>query len=127
MEEFVVVETKSSPRIAFNPLTHCHEISGESYPENCSKFYGPMFEWLEIYLGNVSSVRLELSIDILYFNSSSSKVFMDLFDLLDDAASLNTDVVVNWRYHEDNELALECGEEFMEDVKNIDFNLVSYQ
>lgn len=52
---------------------------------------------------------------------------MDLFDLLDDAASLNTDVVVNWRYHEDNELALECGEEFMEDVKNIHFNLVSYQ
>lgn len=65
MEEFIVVETKSSPRIAFNPLTHRHEISGESYPENCSKFYGPMFEWLEIYLGNVSSVRLELSIDIL--------------------------------------------------------------
>jgi len=127
MEEFIVVETKSSPRISFNPLTHRHEISGESYPENCSKFYGPMFGWLETYLGNVSSVKVELSIDILYFNSSSSKVFMDLFDLLDDAASLNTDVVVNWRYHEDNELALECGEEFMEDVQNIHFNLVSYQ
>jgi len=31
---------------------------------------------------------------------------------------------VNWRYHEENESAMECGEEFMEDVERIDFNLV---
>jgi hypothetical protein len=127
MEEFFVAQTKSSPRIHFNPQTHQHEIIGESYPENSAKFYGPMFSWLEVYLGNVCNATVELSLDIVYFNSSSSKVFMDLLDLLDDAASLSTKVVVNWRYHEVNELALECGEEFMEDIQNIHFNLVSYQ
>lgn len=127
MEEFIVTQTKSSPRIHFNPVTHQHVITGESYPENCIDFYKPMFAWLAVYLGSVYSVTVEVSFDVLYINSSSSRVFVELFDLLEDAASLTTNVVVNWHYHEDNELALECGEDFMEDVQNIQFNLVSYQ
>lgn len=126
MEKFFIEATKASPRIHLNPETHSHEIAGESYPENCSSFYSPMFTWLEQYLGGINGDTLEFSLDILYFNSSSSKTFMDLFDLLDDVASTGTPIVVNWRYHEENEIALECGEEFMEEVQNIRFNLVSY-
>jgi hypothetical protein len=32
--------------------------------------------------------------------------------------------VVNWKYHADNNTALECGEEFQEDLENVAFNLV---
>lgn len=126
MKEYFVEATKASPRIHFNPDTHHHEMAGESYPENCSSFYSPMFTWLEEYLGGISGASLKFTMDILYFNSSSSKTFMDLFDILDDIASSGTDIVVDWRYHEENEIALECGEEFMEEVQNVTFNLVSY-
>lgn len=126
MTRYTVRPTKSSPLIDLNPVTHVHEIKGESYPENCFRFYSPMFEWLQEYLGQARGNRVELNMEIIYFNSSSSKTFMELFDLLDEAAAKGTDVVVNWRYHEENETALECGEEFMEDVDKLTFNLVQF-
>ncbi|MCT4534182.1 DUF1987 domain-containing protein [Halodesulfovibrio sp.] len=126
MEKYLVAATKSTPKISLNPVTHSHEISGESYPENCSKFYGPVFGWIKEYLAGVNGSKVTFSMDILYFNSSSSKALMELFELLDGAASSGTNIIVDWRYHEENEVALECGEDFMEEVSSVSFNLVSY-
>lgn len=126
MTRYTMQATRSTPHMDFDPDTHIHEIKGESYPENCFRFYGPMFEWLQEYLLLARGKHVELNMEIVYFNSSSSKAFMDLFDLLEEAALQGTDVVVNWRYHEENETALECGEEFMEDVEKLRFNLVGF-
>ncbi|GAB7024425.1 DUF1987 domain-containing protein [Salidesulfovibrio brasiliensis] len=124
MTKFSVQPTKSSPRIEFDPKSGVLEIRGESYPENCSTFYGPMFDWLNRYFTEADAKRVELNMEMIYFNSSTSKTFMDLFDMLDDHAGRGKAIEVNWRYHEDNETAQECGEEFMEDVQNVRFNLV---
>ena len=126
MTKYSVQATKSSPGIEFDPETMIFEIKGESYPENCWAFYSPMFNWLEMFFGQANGARVEINMEIIYFNSSSSKTFMDLFDMLDDQAERGKDIVVNWRYHEENESAMECGEEFMEDVSNISFNLIEY-
>lgn len=126
MNEYVVEATKSTPRIRLNPTTNIHEISGESYPENSLSFYDPVFTWLKEYLAGAQGKAIKLSMDILYFNSSSSKVFMELFELLDSAAGSGASISVDWRYHEENEVALECGEDFMEEVESLSFNLVSY-
>jgi hypothetical protein len=126
MTRFSVQATKSSPRIDFDPQSMSFEIKGESYPENCGMFYSPMFEWLERFFDKSNGDRMEIDMEILYFNSSSSKTFMDLFDMLDEQANKGKNIVVNWRYHEENESAMECGEEFMEDVSNIKFNLIEF-
>jgi len=126
MTRYSVQATKSSPRIDFDPKRMSFEIKGESYPENCWAFYGPMFDWLEEFFVKSNGDRLEIDMEILYFNSSSSKTFMDLFDLLDEHADKGKNIVVNWRYHEENESAMECGEEFMEDVSNLKFNLIEF-
>ncbi|CCH50161.1 DUF1987 domain-containing protein [Pseudodesulfovibrio piezophilus] len=126
MTRFSVQATSSSPHIEFDPETMSFEIKGESYPENCWAFYGPMFDWLETFFSGINGDRVEINMEILYFNSSSSKTFMDFFDMLDDQAEQGNNIVVNWRYHEENESAMECGEEFMEDVSCIKFNLVEF-
>lgn len=126
MTKYTVQATTSSPRIEFDPESKTFEIAGESYPENCWAFYSPMFEWLESYFENLAGEQMEINMEILYFNSSSSKTFMDFFEMLDDQAEQGRNIVVNWRYHEENESAMECGEEFMEDVSNIKFNLVEF-
>jgi len=126
MTKYSVQATKSSPQIDFDPDTMLFEIKGESYPENCWGFYSPMFEWLEDFFGKTNRDCVEINMEILYFNSSSSKTFMDFFDMLDDQAERGKNIVVNWRYHEENEPAMECGEEFMEDVNNIKFNLIEF-
>ena len=123
MTRFTVQGTKSSPSLDFDPESGTFEIRGESYPENCQRFYGPMLQWLQDYLRQATR-RVVLNMEILYFNSSTSKTFMDLFDLLDQEASLGRDVEVNWRFQAENDMAQECGEEFLEDVRSMRFNLV---
>ena len=61
--------------------------------------------------------------EIIYFNSSSSKLFFDLFDLLEENNDENG-IEINWIYDEENESALEAGEDFIEDFENLKINLV---
>ena len=124
MTKYSVQATPSSPFINFDPSEMSFEITGESYPENCWAFYRPMFQWLDDFFAQSNGDLVEINMEIIYFNSSSSKTFMDFFEMLDDQAEQGKNIVVNWRYHEENESAMECGEEFMEDVENIKFNLI---
>ena len=124
MSEYTIAATKSSPAIDFSPAAGLLRIRGESYPENCSLFYQPLFERLRGHLVAAPRCPLLVEMEIVYFNSSSSKAFMDFFDLLDEAAASGTPVSVDWRYHEENETAQECGEEFQEDVEHLHFRLV---
>jgi len=124
MKNLEISKTKTTPEILFNFSTNELSIKGESFPENTSEFYAPIFEWLEEYLGTISDQLVVVNIELIYFNSSSSKVLMDLFDMLEDAVQNGKDILVNWRYDEDNEMAAEYGEDFMEDLENLPFKLV---
>ena len=124
MEAFVREQTKSTPWIHLDPEQHRLEIKGESYPENSANFYSPMLQWLESYVQQLKDEPVQADVELIYFNSSSSKVFMNFFDMLEDAAERGVNVVVNWRYHPDNDTALECGEEFQEDLEYVRFHLV---
>jgi hypothetical protein len=99
------------------------EIKGESYPENSATFYSPMLEWLETYLQQRHEGPVNVEIELVYFNSSSSKILMNFFDLLEDAAQNGVQIKVLWRYNQDNDVALECGEEFQEDMEHVEFYL----
>jgi hypothetical protein len=124
MQRLFIEETKSSPRIDFDPEFGLLQISGKSYPENAPKFYTPILDWLREYLARPSAMSVRVIMEITYLNSSSSKAILNLLDLLDTAARSGKDVVIDWRYHEENEVALECGEEFAEEVHESVFNLV---
>lgn len=123
MEAFVREKTKSTPLIHLDPSQGRLHIQGESYPENAAKFYSPMLEWLQGYLDQLDQDSVHVDIELIYFNSSSSKVFMNFFDMLEEAAARGVSVTVQWKYHEDNDTALECGEEFQEDLEYVAFEL----
>lgn len=125
MENLFIAASKSTPEVRFDAQANLLEMKGESYPENASKFYAPLFAWLETYFEQVSiQTQVVISFEIVYFNSSSSKALMNIFDLLAAAAAGGRQVVINWRYHGENESALECGEEFSEEMEGVVFNLV---
>ncbi len=124
MENMEIAATKSTPAIHFDVQTHVLSMAGESYPENTSQFYAPVYRWLEECLDSLEEQQLVFNIELIYFNSSSSKVLMDLFDLLEDASEEGKNITVNWVYDEENDSALEYGEEFAEDMEELTFNLV---
>ncbi len=124
MENLVIEATKSSPRIFFDVKARVLDISGESYPENAANFYAPVIEWINRFLQQNGIDPVTINITLHYFNSSSSKVLMNLFEILDNAHAQGTQITVNWRYHEENDTAIECGEEFKEEIERLNFHMV---
>jgi len=117
-------DTKYTPKIDLDAENGVISLVGKSYPENTFEFYKPMMEWLKEYFdGNAKEVTT-VNMEIIYFNSSSSKLFFDFFDLLDEVKDKNT-IKINWIYDEENESAEEAGEDFIEDFEDLNIALVS--
>lgn len=114
--------TERTPEIDFDFETHVFCLRGESYPEDVTEFFGPIIDRLKEHLEAQEGAEITFNFELIYFNSSSAKVMMDIFDLLDEAAEENT-VTVNWYHEEDDDHMEELGEEFGEDLEEATFNL----
>lgn len=122
MENLIIEKTKYTPLINFNAQNGILELVGKSYPEDTFEFYKPMMDWLEKYFSEKGEATL--NIEMIYFNSSSSKLFFDLFDHFEELSNDGKNINVNWIYDEDNESGLEAGEDFQEEFEKLKFNLV---
>ncbi|MDA8403690.1 MAG: DUF1987 domain-containing protein, partial [Desulfobacteraceae bacterium] len=80
-------------------------------------------EAVEIFFAEPSDEPTVVNIELYYFNSSSSKVLMNFFEVLEKAAEAGQKITVNWIYEEEDEDSLEFGEEFAEDLSHIEFKL----
>ena len=125
MQPFVSAPTRSTPEVRFDADSHHHRMKGECYPENAAAFFSPLFTWLRTYLAAKPTAPVTFDMELVYFNSSSSKALLDLFEMLEIAAAGGMRITVNWRYDKDNDIACECGEEFAEDAKALVFKLVA--
>jgi len=125
MENLAIEATKHTAKVSFDADNHVLEFQGESYPENMAQFAEPIFAWLEKYLEQLAEQTFTVNIDLTYFNSSSSKMLLDLFDRLEEEVENNgKNIIVNWIYDAEDDGAEEFGEEFQEDLESLTFNLV---
>ncbi len=124
MDNLIIEATKYTPQIQFDAETHLLEIKGETYPENTAEFYAPVFKWLEEYIAILQNEAVTINLEINYFNSSSSKVLMDMFDKFEASVKEGKNITLNWIYDKENESSLEYGEEFQEDLEVLQLNLV---
>ena len=124
MENMHTEATKYTSEIKLDAQNGVIDIRGKSYPENTFDFYKPMMEWIEEYFNCCATDETTVNMEIIYFNSSSSKLFFDFFDLLDENKD-DHKIVINWIYDEENESAEEAGEDFVEDFEDLDIKLVT--
>lgn len=124
MDNLIIEKTASTPYINFNYEMRKLIVSGESFPENAAKFYEPVMKWIKEYLEKVGKEETQVEFEIIYFNSSTSKIYMTIFTLMDEAVAGGKNIVINWRASQENETAIECGEEFMEDIEFVKFNIL---
>ncbi|OQY58277.1 MAG: hypothetical protein B6245_12670 [Desulfobacteraceae bacterium 4572_88] len=124
MENLRIEPSKRTPDISFDCHENLLEIRGKSFPANSAEYYEPVFSWLKQYLEQVSDQQCVLSIELIYFNSSSARILMELFILLEEAVGKGKNISVNWIYDEEDEDNLEYGEEFQEDFPSLAFYLV---
>lgn len=123
MEKLEVQKTISTPHLIIDEDNNYLMLAGESFPENIMNFYQPLITWLESYLKSDFPV-FTFDCSLVYFNSSTSKMLMNILSSMNDAAARGKKVIVNWHSSKENDVIIECGEEFGEDFGDIQFNII---
>ena len=82
------------PVVDFNYNTGICEISGESYMEDSYVFYEPLLNWLKDYF--LEKRPITFNIKLIYFNTSSSRLILELLDQLKNYIDQGGKVEINW-------------------------------
>lgn len=90
--------TATTPEVSLALATQQLSLRGESYPENPASFYGPLLVNLEQYFSQGDTTPFTLTIDLSYFNSSSTKALFRLLALCEKAARAGRTIHVQWHY-----------------------------
>jgi hypothetical protein len=124
MQNLVIPAAARTPAIHFDFSSNHLKVSGESYPEDVTEFYKPVFSVLDAYLATLGSGSCRFDFELIYINSSSAKAIMMLMDKLDAAAAANgASVDIYWFYDVEDDTMQELGEEFGEDLESAKFHL----
>jgi hypothetical protein len=103
--------TTSTPYILIDEENSYMRFEGRSFHENVVEFYSGVNNWLDAYLVTDFGV-FTFDCEMNYFNSSTSKLLHNVLTKLDECASGRKKVIVNWITTEDNDIIIECGEDF---------------
>ncbi len=121
MENLQIVSTKRTPEVSFNTDGRLI-ISGRSIPEDPTKFYDQLFEWIFHYCQQQNEATT-FDISLEYFNSGSSKAILEILRALVDSAIKGKQINVNWYYEEGDDDILERGE-YYESILDVKFNFI---
>ena len=116
-------KTASTPYILIDEEKSYMRLEGRSFHENVVEFFRDVNNWLDAYLeSDFGSFTFDFEMN--YFNSSTSKLLHNMLTKMDTYASDKKKVVVNWITTEDNDIIIECGEDFQDDFSNLKFNMI---
>ena len=113
------------PTVDFNVETGIFTISGKSYLEDTTQFYLPLLEWLDQYFTEINK-PVEFNVKLSYYNTSSSRSVLDIFDLLKLYEERGGEVEVNWYCRDiDVEVVQEEVDDYMEE-SDLEINIIPF-
>ena len=124
MEDLYITPERDKPEIDFKFSQHHLVLRGESFPENAVSFYAPVVAALMNYLGRTHDTDITVDFELRYFNSSSTKILLNVFRMLDQASSNHNRVHVNWRHDPDDDTVLEFGNDIASDFITLKYQAV---
>lgn len=123
MEKVTIEKTDTTPYISIDIENSIIDIFGKSFPENAYSFYEPVLNNFKEIFSN--DINIKINIELLYLNSSSLKIFFDIFDIWENnILTKNSNIEIFWIYDVENDIAQEMGEDFIEDFKDLNISLV---
>jgi hypothetical protein len=125
MDPLQLEGTSKTPYVQFDPASGNLALKGRSIPENSIDFYKPLIDWVDRY-GRTAAGKTVLSVQLEYFNTSSSKCILDLFKKLEGIRAQGNEVNVLWHYEEDDEDMLEAGEDYA-GIINVPFRMIQIE
>jgi hypothetical protein len=109
-----------TPEVALDPERRTLHITGECYPEDPTLFFGPLLAALRSD-SEPPPDHFDASLRLSYVNSASAIWLRRIFIELDALASTGVPVNVAWGYDEDDDIALELGQDLSHQLHAISF------
>ncbi|MCT4638087.1 MAG: DUF1987 domain-containing protein [Bacteroidales bacterium] len=124
MEVIKILGTDDTPNVILDTENEILEISGRSLPEDVTAFFEPILNWLDEY-SEEPNEKTVFSFKLVYFNTASSKLILDILMKLEEMYEDGKEVLVKWFFPDDDEDMEEAGEEYA-DIVNVPFEQISY-
>jgi hypothetical protein len=109
-KQIIQEELKNCPGITYYPDNDMLEMIGRSIPENPELIFRRLDEWITVHFEKNSG--LNVSIQLEYINSGSSKYLYEILKRLTGFIKSGKKVEIKWLYEEDDEAMLELGEHY---------------
>ena len=124
METLRIEQSDDSPLVILDQVDSQFEISGKSLPEDVLDFYQPVLDWLNEYKEKPNG-KTVFNMKLVYFNTSSSKMIMDILLIFEEMVEEGYDVLIRWHSHRTDEDMQEAGKEF-EEMIAVPFEYLTY-
>ena len=124
MHDLHIPAERDKPEIDFKFSEHHLLLRGESFPENALAFYGPVVAALMEYLNQIKDTQITVDIELRYFNSSSTKILLNVFRMFDQASTNGNTVTLNWRHDPEDDTIAEFGADIAHDFITLKYNAV---
>ena len=121
MELVSLESTKRTPNVLLDPSGRIR-IGGRSIPEDATKFYDNILNWVLDYCHTPSDSTV-VDIELEYFNSGSAKFVMQILRELSELIVEGRDLKVNWYYEEGDDDILERGE-YYSSILDLEINFI---
>lgn len=115
LQPVVKQPTNYTPFVLFDPSGKL-VLKGRSLMLDAVTFYTPLVEWIK----NLETESVHFTIEIDYFNTSSSKKLLEILKLLDSKNNVK-EFVVYWGFESDDDDILIKGQILEERLKNAQF------
>ena len=123
MENLIIQEDEYTPLVELKKEGVLN-FKGKSYSENTFKFYEPIMDWINEYFSSDTPEDTVVNIELMYFNSSSSRVLFDIFNIFEKNIK-TSHISINWIYDKEDESSMEDGEGFEASFTDLDITLVA--
>ena len=122
MQDLQLSATERTPEHKFSISDKTLIISGESYPEDVSSFYGELIQICES-LSSSDIDSLDVTVSLIYMNSSSVKAFYRIFEGLDKAKKEGKAINLTWECQDDDDIIEELGEDFIDRFPDLNIEI----
>ena len=86
MQTITIPAGQGTPEIVLDLQNKAFSFKGESYPEDVDSFYTKILDTMKGFVTNLQGESVKVIMHLAYFNSASTKVFHNMFAMLENVS-----------------------------------------
>ncbi|TAE73020.1 MAG: DUF1987 domain-containing protein [Bacteroidetes bacterium] len=127
MENLFIPETNRTPNVRLDSKNGTLEFSGHRcMPETSMIFFAPVNDWINKYIKTTTNKKTEIIFRLEYYNTSSSKSFIDIFKALEKLSIDGKQVILKWFYEEKDEDMEQNADDMKDSLRYIQVEKITY-